>query len=275
MAAIKETIITKSGLMMVRKIFARKRLPGEKRLSRMEPTIEAVEKLNQRNSLREMTVKVHNNFGPGDHWLTITYEGKEPTKEEAKKAIKKYIDHIRRKRKSAGKEFKWILITEYQNKRIHHHMLVNNADDFRDLIELWPNGLVRDTPLDSTGDYRKLCEYMHKETSKTFRDPDAPSRLRYTCSRNLIMPAVYREEISAAEVYEEPAPEKGYYIDPESVYQGENPFDGRPYVEYVMLPVDKPRTRYNKKTKSKFKSETHFRWLRNHIDRQTEMDYPF
>jgi len=271
MAAIKETIFTASGMMLVRKIYARERKPGETRRKKTAPTIEAVEKINQRNSLREMTIKVHHNFKPGDHFLTLTYEGEEPTKDYAKKALKVFTDTIRRRRKKAGVDFKWLAITEYENKRIHHHILINDADDLKGIIMTWNNGLVRDTPLDETGDWRKLCEYMHKETSRTFRDPDAPSRLRYTCSRNLAMPPVFREEISGAEFFDEPTPEKGYYIVKDSVYSGENPFTGKPYTEYVALPLGKPRKCYYKKSKRKYKAEKYDRWLREH-DRQLEID---
>jgi len=274
MPAIKETVLTASGMSFVRKLFTKSRRLEGGRHKKSEPTVESVEKINQRNSLREMTIKVHHNFKPKDHFLTLTYEGDAPTKEYAKKALKAYIDQIRRKRKKAGQEFKWLAITEYENKRIHHHMIVNNVEDYSDLTSLWKNGLVRATPMEDKGDWRKLCEYMHKETTKTFRDPDAPCRLRYSCSRNLVMPPVYREEISAAEFFEEPEAEKGYHIDQDSVFRGENPFTGMPYIEYVMIPLDKPRTRYYKKQKVKYKTEKHDGWLRTR-ERQLEMDYPF
>ena len=275
MPAIKETIITKSGAIFERMIFARDRKVGEVRRAKTEPTVEAVERVNQRNSLRSLEIKVHDNFKPGDHWLVLSYEGEEPSKAEAKKEIKRFLDKLRRKRKAAGRLFKWILVTEYENKRIHHHLLINNVGDFDELFGLWGNGLIRNTPLDDSGDWRQLCEYMHKETAKTFRDVDSPSRLRYSCSRNLSMPNVYREEISAADILDEPQAEKGYYIVSDSIFRGENPFTGKPYVEYVMLPLDKPRKRYNNREKRRYRNEIHDTWLRNHASRQLEIDYPF
>lgn len=275
MGAIKESIITNSGMIFTKIFFARNRKVADKRAAKQAPTVEQVEKINRRNSLKGMTIKVHHNFSQGDHWLTLTYEGDEPTKEYAQKEIKRFIDRIRRKRKASGKTFKWILVTEYENKRSHHHILINDADDIQDIVSSWQerNGLVRDTLLDGTGDYRKLCEYMHKETSKTFRDEDSPSKLRYTCSRNLVMPKVYREEVSALEVFKDPKPEKGYSVDPDSVYRAENPFTGRPYIEYVLKPTAKPRKRYNNKKKTKYKNRLYTAWLREHKEIQTEFNF--
>ena len=266
MGAVKETIFA-GGVVYTRIIWARTRRNGEKRNKRAQITTEAVEKLNAKNAERTFSIKLNHNFNPGDYFLTLTYKDA-PKKEEAMKAIKKYIDTLRRLCKKSKSELKWMLVTEYENKRIHHHLVVNNVMSIQELAKLWEHGMVRDTILESSRDYRKLANYLMKETSKTFRKPEAPSRLRYSCSRNLNMPPVYREEVGAIELFESPEAMKGYHVDEESVYYGENPFTGRPYLEYVQLPLGKAKMRLNKCEKRRYKSEIHDLWIKRNGEKQ-------
>lgn len=276
MSAIKKTII--AGKLIFEQLIARNSVRrGEKRAARQAPTVEEVEKTNRRNAERTLQIKLHHNFKPGDYHIVLTYGGEAPTKEEAEKAFTKFRDKLRRMCKKEGKEFKWMAVTEYENKRPHHHLVMNNVVPADTIRELWKHGFIHDRRLSEDGDWRKLGEYLIKETDKTFRDPDAPSRLRYTCSRNLSMPPVYREEVTLSDVLDEPKPVKGYYIDKDSIYKGADPFSGRPYVEYVMLPVDdsKTRKRFNKRAKEKYHEKKYDKWLKKNAPKQTEMELPF
>lgn len=272
MAAVKETII--AGKLIFERLISRKAVrAGEKRKAKSEPTIESVERVNRRNAERTLQIKLHHNFKPGDFFVALTYGGEAPTLEEADKAFKKFRDKLRRQCKRDGVEFKWIAVTEWNNKRVHHHIVLNKVLTEEELRDLWPYGQAHIRVLSKSGDWRKLGEYLIKETDKTFRDPDAPGRLRYSCSRNLTMPMVYREEIAVSEVFEEPEPVKGYYIDKSSFYRGENPFTGRPYSEYVMIPIDDGRTRkrFNRK-RVKYREERYDKWIREHAERQLEIE---
>ena len=126
------------------------------------------------------------------------------------------------------------MVTEYENKRIHHHMILSRMDTY-DLDQIWTAGKARPTHLDGSGDYRKLASYLIKETDKTFRKPDAFSKQRFSCSRTVKTPDKKVEEVDAAQLIKDPKPVKGYYIDKNSIYHGVNPVTGIPYLEYVMI----------------------------------------
>lgn len=274
MAVILETIIA-GGLIWQRKIGRKAIRKGESKAPKINPTPFEVEKINARYSERTLQIKLHHNFCANDHHIILTYQGEEPTRQQAKEDLKKFKRNMRREYKKNGLPFKWIAVTEYENKRIHHHMVINQGLQVSEIRELWGNGTIHERPLSKSGDWRKLGEYLIKETSKTFRDDDGEGKTRYSCSRNLSMPEIYREEITVSELLEEPKPIKGYYIDADSMYKGVNPVTERPYVEYVMLPIHpcKIKKRFNKKQKMKYKQENYNAWLKQNMPRQYRMDF--
>ena len=70
-----------------------------------------------------------------------------------------------------GVEFKWVLVTEYENKAIHHHVIINDAPGLFEIVKKqWKYGRPNFTPLDD--DVQGLAEYLVKETNKTFRNED-------------------------------------------------------------------------------------------------------
>ncbi len=232
----RETIV--SGRLIFRRVFGSSEEKREKtRSHRSNPTPAAVEKINRRNAERNLQVKLHANFKEGDIHAVLTYGGEPPSQEEAKKELKNFLQRLRRQFKKDGRELRWIATTEYKNHRIHHHVILP-AMDSRLLDRLWTAGHVRPTYLDGSGDYRKLAAYLIKETDKTFREPGASSKQRYSCSRNLVIPPVKTETVSARELMQHPKPVKGYALDEDSIYQGVNPVTGIPYMEYVMIATD-------------------------------------
>ena len=231
-----------------------KRVGVKARGNREKPTAEEIEKVNQMNAERTIRLKINHNFGVDDPFVTLTYrKGERPEPEAAKKNIEKLIDGLRKKHKRVGAVLKWVCVTEYQNKAIHHHLLVNHIegqDVSKWIRDLWKFGRPDFKYLDDTGQYRDLAAYLIKETSKTFRAKDGIRRQRYSCSLNLAMPAPKTEIISKAKKWlPDPKPVKGYYIDRDTVYNGVDPFTGRAYQRYTMIRIagcgqltgDKPR----------------------------------
>lgn len=227
----------------VRLAAASEKITG-KRHKKENPTTEAVQKYNWKKAVRDLAILLNSNFGGGDLHIVLTYKGTEPQKDEAKKQLENFWKRMRRAYKGAGKELKWVAATEYKNKRIHHHIIINKGVALDEIAKIWGNGILKTSVLDDSGDYRKLAEYLTKETEKTFREAGAVQRKRYSCSRNLIRPITKKEEVSAAALIREPKPLKGYYIDQDSIYEGNNPITGMPYREYVMIALDaEPRLR--------------------------------
>ena len=102
-------------------------------------------------------------------------------------------------------ELKWVEATEYKNRAIHHHLVINHID-MRIVNKLWKFGRARPTYLDDTGDYSKLAEYFVKETSKTFRSKSVPFGKRWRRSRNLIIPVPEKTIVKADSWRGDPKP---------------------------------------------------------------------
>ena len=210
------------------------------RRPRMNLTAEAVRKNNDRLAARDLTLLINANFGENDGHFTLTYKGNEPTEEKAAKDRKNFIARLRRKMKSRGENLKYIVVTEYMNKRIHHHIIIN-TQDVAMVAKLWKAGYVRMTALDPSGQYKQLSEYLIKETTKTIRDPESIHKRRYTASRNLRRPVMKREIVSATELSEDPKPIPGYCIQKDTVRRFEHPVTGIEHLEYYMAAIDEPR----------------------------------
>ena len=108
------------------------------RAGKEKPTAEEMKKVNQRNAETKLRRLINANFGYGDYHLVLTYKKDlRPDPAEAKKRVSKFLRILRREYKKRGEELKYIIATEYKNKAIHHHLIVNG-------IEANVNKIVRD-----------------------------------------------------------------------------------------------------------------------------------
>lgn len=209
-----------------------------------KPTAEEMEKVNRKNAEAKLRRLINANFGYGDYHLVLTYKKDlRPDPAEARKRITKFLRTLRREYKRRGEELKYIITTEYKNKAIHHHLILNGIEANVNKIvrDCWKWGSPHFTPLDDTGQYKELAAYFIKETDKTYKEHDGGARQRYSCSRNLIKPVTKVTIVKKAEKWlEDPKPKKGYYIAKETVYNGINPFNGRPVQHYTMIKLPDP-----------------------------------
>lgn len=202
-------------------------------------TPEMVQRNNDRLAVLNLTKLLNANFCERDMHITLTYKDI-PSLEEAKKDRKNFIERLKYHMKKQGKSLKAICVTEYENKRPHHHIVVNTNDI--DLItDCWQKGFVHSSPLDETGNYNKLAEYLIKETTKTFRSPDAVHKKRYTRIGKLVNPVTTEHDSSYEELIEDPMPIKGYYIPEDCKRRFEHPVTGLEHQEYIQVAIDKPR----------------------------------
>lgn len=203
---------------------------------------EEIRTANMRQAAKRLARLINANFRPGDLHVTLTYRKENrPDPKEAQKNIKSFLGALRRRYKKAKKELRYIVVTEYKNKAIHHHLVTNNVNDgtltTMDYIrELWRGrGSPKAVQLYDEGEYSQLADYLIKETEKTFRDPDSPVKQRYSCSRNLVQPKVTRKDKKIKGDWEQdPKPRKGYYIVKDSLYNGTDKL-GYPYQSYIMV----------------------------------------
>lgn len=222
-----------------------KRVGVKVRNGKEKPTVEEMEKVNEINAERTLRLKINANFRPDDPFITLTYKKDErPTPEEARKNIETLIDKLRIQYRKLGDELKFINGTEYKNKAIHHHILINQIEgvDVSKMVrKLWEFGRPHFKYLDDTGQYKDLAAYFIKETSKTYKENKESGKghkQRYSCSRNLIKPTPKTEIIKKATRWlPDPKPIKGYYIDQETIYNGVDPFTGRQFQRYTMVKI--------------------------------------
>lgn len=234
----RDTIVAGRTIMRTLKAASRIKTDKQKRQPKQHPTSEAAMRVNFRNAVKILTAKLNHNFAPGDYHIVLTYEGEAPDPEEAKKRLKRFIENMRSYCKRNNIEFKWIAVTEYEHKRIHHHIVMSKIDI--DVIDkYWKYGYEYPVPLDDTGNYYKLAEYLLKETEKTFRKDDSPQKRRYSSSRNVVMPEVKREKVSGRELDGYIKPPKGYYIDQDTVRKYEHAILNVECMEYIMVSTDK------------------------------------
>ena len=255
--AIRETTI--AGHTILRRILMSRPQEAGSRMPKRNPTRESVRKNNDRIATRKAIALINANFFPGDYHVTFTYRGEAPDQEKARKDIVNYLRRMKREYEKQGKEFRYFQVTEYKNKRIHHHVIMSYID-LEIIRKQWKEGHVRFSVLDEERNYSKLAEYLIKETSKTFREPENATKRRWRASKNLARPVVKREIVSTRQLFEDPKPLQGYYIDRESIRRYENPFTGIEHLEYIMISEDPvPRIRKWRKGKTVRKDESYRR----------------
>lgn len=203
----------------------------------IKPTTKAVQKNNEKLAEMKLRLLLNENFRAGDLHITLTYREPHDT-EQAKTQLEKFLRAMRRKYKSQGLELKYVAVTEYLNKRIHHHVIVNSFDP-RIIQEIWKCGIVRPVCLYDK-DFAGLAAYLIKETKKTFRDPKAPSHKRWNQSKNLKIPKPIIRIVKAKEWRKSPKARKGYILQTDSIINDVNLF-GIPYQFYRMIAVEQRR----------------------------------
>ena len=224
----------------------------------IKQTSDAQETVNRRMAVAELRRTINANFGPGDWHAVFTYpNAKPPTPKQAYRDMDVFLRRLRQLYKKEGAELKYIQPTEYKHKRIHHHMVMPNLIGGMEPVKrLWKQ-LIAETyytpeeqergeplhlrfpwsPLDDSGQYGELAEYLIKETDKSRNDPDAICKRRYRQSRNLIHPKPVVEIIDAKQWRKEAAQRKGYYIDKEASFEGINEENGLPMQETIYVAI--------------------------------------
>lgn len=163
-------------------------------LSKVHPTTEAMQEINDRNARKRFERLAECNFKAGvDLFLTLTYEGKAPEDmDTCNRELRNYLARVNRARKKAGLDkAKCIGVIEVGERgRLHHHLLISGGLD-RDLMEqLWRHGVANCNRIQqSKGGIAALKVYITKcfDTKKAKR---GKGRHRYFYTRNLKQPTV-------------------------------------------------------------------------------------
>lgn len=239
---VKETCIAGRVIDRTIRILSRA-VEGQKRRPKSNPTLDSVQKNNDRIATLNLTRLINANFGPDDGHLVLTF-AQAPSWDEAQHSRKLFMRRLKSRCKKRGTELKAIWATEPQS-RIHIHMIISRVD-LKDVRECWTWGRVKWIPLteEADGNYHRLAEYIIKETAENFRDPDNQTKQRYSRTRNLVQPVIVRQPATLKDFKASSIkPIKGYQIDEDSITEYENPVTGCPTLFYTMTCIDDmPRT---------------------------------
>ncbi|MBP3927458.1 MAG: hypothetical protein J6D13_09850 [Clostridium sp.] len=211
--------------------------PGQKRIKKVKPTPEQMEKVNQSNRERKARQKMRMYMEVNDYFTTFTYgrDARPPDMEAAKQDWREALKIIRKEYKKRGHTLYWLRNIEVGTKGGWHiHLVINRIPD-TDLIlrQAWPHGRVSVQLLHEHGEFRELAAYITKT-------PKTDSRLReahYDASRNMPLPEPEKKIYKHWATWKDIKVPEGYYLDPESVHEGINPVTGYPYREYTLLRI--------------------------------------
>lgn len=250
MPYIKETIKAGKTIEITKSYSGRYGNKNIPRSGNRKKTPEQMKTANLRHAEKTLRITLNENFRYGDiHFILTYFKESRPDTKTARKQIDKFLRDLRKLYRSLGMVLKYVLVTEYLNEAIHHHIVVNSIDS-RLVQDLWPYGSLKAVFLYSDADFCRLAEYLIKETDKTFRNPDAVSKRRWRSSKNLRKPQIKKEVIRSIKYAEEPKPVKGYYILKDSIVDGINPVTGYPYQSYRMIQIEPPHA--GRKIKARF-----------------------
>ncbi len=154
-----------------------------KRNSKNSKSSEKQKIINEKNAKKKLARWINANFRKGDIFLTLTYAGQAPEEEQARKDLVNFFRRVKYYRKKNGlPDIKYIAVTESENKRIHHHVIMS-AMSMDTITDLWGAGKAIMSRLTPDKDYTGLAKYITKEPAKEFAK-------RWTQSRNLQKPVI-------------------------------------------------------------------------------------
>ena len=220
--------------------------PGVKREERKKKTPEEMAKQNRWRKLRDLRRLIEDNFRPGDWHVVLTCRPEErPSKEDAPKVIREFWKELKQAYKRRGWELKVIITCEIGERgAVHWHMIVNDVHDGTEstagiIRKLWTRGRVYFNPMDDTGEYERLAEYIVKQTAARTEKRETIEKLSYMRSRNLVRPPVKKEKVPAKGWSKEPKPPKGWELVKGTLVNGINKFTGLPYQYYTLRRLGK------------------------------------
>ena len=214
---------------------------------RKKATPEQIAEQNRRNREKNLRRIMAANFKEDDHWVLLTYKkGFRTDGKEAKKDFRKFYTLLKKEYKKKGYELKWIARTEVGKRgAAHHHMICNRIPESDLLIKkCWRKiegaGFPSMKLTYEEGGFKNLAWYMAKP-EKEEEDKGEKEKLPYSRSRNMIIPEPEITRAKAKEMREYPKPLPGYYIEPDSVTMGINPFTGQEYQYFTMCRIEKEK----------------------------------
>ena len=252
MAKFERIIYIAGKTLMIKEKAKRIRVKGEKRMPKSSITAEKVWEYNLRQAIFNLAVLLNANFRPGDWSLQLTF-AESMAIDEVKAARDKCMRKLRDLCKKEGIAFKWILVPHVAGDRYHFHLICNQEVPYALIKKAWVYGVAFEKAhLWDNPNYYQLAFYLMHEARelrdlKAGGEEEIPFTKRYSCSRNLIKPEPYKEDLTRCDIEAEPKARKGYILDGE-VQRYENLVNGMPCREYIQVSIEEePRIKRWKK----------------------------
>ena len=247
------TTVAGSTLMIRKTDSSRIKTEEGRRRAKLNPTSEAVAKINKINQERRLTAAINSNFMPGDLWLTLSYSEIHSI-EHCMKEIAKFKRNLRNLTKKKGITYKIIESTGVGQKKgkPHHHIVISGSITRDMIIKYWPEEYVHIETLWSSGNYHRIAKYMLKNAYQSKGERGKHSKA-FRSSVNVTVPQTREEEMKRPASYdpEDIKPHEGYYIDRDSIRVYEHPITGAPCIEYIEVSLtQRPRIKYYSKGKA-------------------------
>lgn len=201
-------IIT-AGMLVVEAIYPRiERGDSDRcRAAKHKASSEAQKRLNAVHSWQQLELSLAANYGAGDLWVTVTYDDEHlpRNRKEAKLRFKYFLAKLAQERKKRKREAVVHACTEHkhrhedhwQDRRWHHHFVLNaSGDDYELIRRCWIYGSnieIRKLRLDAEHTFEQIARYMCKE---------APDKLGQHCwmkTRNAKKPEVETVRVDSDE----------------------------------------------------------------------------
>ena len=243
---------TVAGKTIITRFTDSSRIRTEKgRAPKMNPTSEAVAKINRINQERELTAKLNASFRPGDWWITLSNEAG-VTVEESMEKIAKLKRGLQRYCKRESIPYKMVEAVGIGSVKgkVHHHVVLNQEIPLEIVYRYWQQELVFSQPLKGWN-YQKVAAYILKNAEES-KNKRGKFMKAFRCSRQVTRPEPRVEEMTRAASYdiEDLKPRKGYQIDRDSIRVYDHPITGAACLEYIEVSMD-PEPRIKKYYKGK------------------------
>ena len=167
------------------------------RAAKRKLSSEAQQRMNAKYSYEKLELQLAANYGPGDLWVTVTYDDEQLPKNraEAEARFKYFLKKLRAARgKKAEPVVHWNTEHKHEHENVlrhrrwHHHFCLNaTGDDFMLLRQCWIYGSsieMRRIKIDKDHSYETLARYMCKEAR------DRPGLRTWSYTRNAKHPEV-------------------------------------------------------------------------------------
>lgn len=207
---------------------------------KLDKTPENMCKVNRRNAAKKLSRLINANFAENDMHMVWTYDpaNRAANPVEARSDMQKALRKLKTAYKKAGIELKYVAVTEYGKRSMHHHLVINSGLEMATIQKIWGLGKIHVTLLDDSGDYERLAKYLLKQSDKTFNDPEKSVwSKRWCASRNLVRPVEKRSVVKADCWRERPVAPAGYYLITDSIREGVSDLTGWPYQYYKCVKI--------------------------------------